>query len=228
MLYELKRQEGPPTLLFLHGFLGTAFDWKDVVKELPFTCYGIDLPGHGKAPFTPDFCPMLLETAGHLAPLNLIGYSMGGRLALQFAARYPEKVASLILLGAHPGLKTGHAERLAKDKALAEQIMSLSIDEFLQIWYDQPIFKTLVTKMNIRSMRKDQNQQLLSLAMEAFSLGHQPDLSHIPALRLVGEFDPTYREHYRHLPHTVIPNAGHAAHLENPNAVAEVIYAHYD
>jgi 2-succinyl-6-hydroxy-2,4-cyclohexadiene-1-carboxylate synthase len=224
VLHELKHTAQSPTLVFLHGFLGNAFDWNEVVTYLPFSSLSLDLPGHGGAPFTPDFCSMILEETKNFAPLHLVGYSMGGRLALQFAARYPEKMGSLTLLSAHLGLKTGHESRLEKDSALAKQLLSLSIDEFLRIWYDQPIFKTLVAKMDIRSKRAKQNREHLSLALQTFSLGHQPDLSSQPAHLIAGEQDATYRAHYQNLPHTLIPNAGHAAHLENPKAVAGVLY----
>jgi len=223
VLHELKREKGP-TLIFLHGFLGNHSDWNEVVKELPFPCLALDLPGHGKAPFTPNFCEYLLEETKHYVPLHLIGYSMGGRLALQFAAFHPEKINSLTLISAHLGLTSGQQNRLEKDRALAQKLLSLPIDEFLTIWYDQPIFKTLVAKRDIRSMRMNQNPELLSRALEAYSLGHQPNLSHIPAHLIVGELDSDYRAHYQPFPHTIIPNAGHAVHLENPKALAGALH----
>ncbi len=225
MLHKLKEVAGTPTLLFLHGFMGNHTDWQRVASHLPCTCLALNLPGHAGTPFTPDFASFLLQWIER--PLHLIGYSMGGRLALQFAARYPDKIASLTLISSHLGLKTGHAERLAKDQALAKEILSRSIDELLQIWYDQPIFQSLQSKMDVRSMRREQNREHLSLALEAFSLGHQPDLSRIPARLIVGELDEKYRAHYADLPHTIIPDAGHAAHLENPQAVAGAIYDHF-
>jgi 2-succinyl-6-hydroxy-2,4-cyclohexadiene-1-carboxylate synthase len=228
VLHELKRSSHGPTLVFLHGFLGNAFDWHEVAALLPFSSFALDLPGHNNAPFTPDFCTAILNATQRFEPLNLIGYSMGGRLALQFAAKHPDKIGSLTLLSAHLGLKTGHKHRLEKDLALAQQLVTLSIDEFLNIWYDQPIFKTLVAKMDIRSMRREQNKENLSLALSTFSLGHQPDrstlLASVPARLLVGELDDAYRAHYKDFPHTLIPDAGHAAHLENPQAVAGAIY----
>jgi 2-succinyl-6-hydroxy-2,4-cyclohexadiene-1-carboxylate synthase len=223
VLHELKREKAP-TLIFLHGFLGNISDWNEVVKELPFTCLALNLPGHGNEPFTPNFCEYLLQETKHNFPLNLIGYSMGGRLALQFAALYPEKINSLMLISSHLGLKSGQQNRLAKDRTLAQKLLSLPIDEFLTIWYDQPIFKTLVAKMDIRSMRKNQNPENLARALEAYSLGRQPDLSHIPSRLIVGELDHEYRAHYHPYPHTIIPNAGHAVHLENPQALAGALH----
>ena len=224
MLHELKRGKEGPTLIFLHGFLGTVSDWNEVVADLPFTCLALDLPGHGNAPFTPNFSEYLLEETKHESPLHLIGYSMGGRLALQFAALHPEKIQSLTLISSHLGLTSGHQIRLAKDRDFAQKLQSLPIDEFLTIWYDQPIFQSLVAKRDIRRMRRNQNREHLSLALEAYSLGHQPDLSHIPARLIVGEQDRDYRTLYQPFPHTIIPNAGHAIHLENPKALAGALH----
>ena len=225
--YTLKTGAQPP-LVFLHGFLGTAADWNAVVSQLPFHCIAFDLPGHGRSPFTPDFCKAFLRSTEDLKPFHLIGYSMGGRLSLQFAADHPDNILSLTLLSTHLGLTTAQqrARRLAKDRDIAQEILKISIDEFLKRWYDQKLFESLGSKMDICAMRKNQNCEGLSQAIEAFSLGRQLDFS--PQLPrhthlFVGEFDETYRVHYRGLPHEVIENAGHAIHLEHPQAVANAL-----
>lgn len=153
---------------------------------------------------------------------------MGGRLALQLAMRHPEKILSLRVLSAHLGLKTEaeRSQRLAKDRMLAQEILETPVDEFLKRWYDQPLFKTLISKMDIRSMRKKQNRDGLSKAVEAFSLGRQPDFSNslnMDTILFAGEFDETYRAHYQGLKHIIIKDAGHAAHLENPQGLATTI-----
>ena len=214
----LKKGTGIP-LIFLHGLLGTANDWEAVASYLPFHCIGFDLPGHGKSPFTPDFCTALSIEAP--PRFHLIGYSMGGRLALQFAHAYPHRIASLTLLSAHPGLDTEEEkqQRLAKDQMLAQEILRDPIDEFLKRWYDQPLFKTLVAKMDIRAMRNVQNREGLANAIDAFSLGRQHKLP-LCGLFLAGEHDPAYRR----FANAIIQDAGHAAHLENPEAIAKRIH----
>jgi len=224
-IFILKKSMQPNTpLLFLHGFLGTAADWDEVIAHLPHPCFALNLPGHGDAPFREDIDTVLLDAIERIGKPHLIGYSMGGRLALQFAARHRSKIEKLILLSAHPGLTAGHQERLTQDRTWCHKLKTRSIDEFLQDWYDQPIFKTLVAKMDIRTFRQHQRPLDLAYALEAFSLAHQPDLSHVPAHFLVGELDAVYRAHYKKLPHHLIAGAGHAAHLENPKAVAGVIH----
>jgi 2-succinyl-6-hydroxy-2,4-cyclohexadiene-1-carboxylate synthase len=208
--------------VFLHGFLGTSADWQPVIEELRLPSLALDLPGHGTAPFTPHFNELLYAATSHLPPFHLVGYSMGGRLALQFARAHPEKIASLTLLSTHLGLpnESARKERLQQDVLLAKRILETSVDEFLKQWYDQPLFRTLVSKMDIVSMRKKQDRAALAEAVYAFSLGHQPDFSSTSASLLVGEYDEIYQRHYAGKNPIIIPNAGHAAHLENPTAVA--------
>lgn len=195
-----------------------------VASHLPFPCIAFDLPGHGKSPFTPHFCPSFFQAAKHFSPFHLIGYSMGGRLALQYARQYPETIASLTLISTHLGLKTKEERtvRLEKDRLLAKRIR-FSFDDFLNEWYDQPIFETLVKKFDIRSMRQNQDPQGIANALETFSLGRQ-EKKDVSANLIAGEHDPAYLSQYSGLPHRIIPDAGHAVHLENPTDLARNIY----
>jgi 2-succinyl-6-hydroxy-2,4-cyclohexadiene-1-carboxylate synthase len=197
-------------LLFLHGFLGNKRDWDSVIRHLPFRCTALDLPGHGEGQTD------LFGAMRELESFHLVGYSMGGRLALQ----YPGKVESLTLLSTHLGLKSGHAERLLHDEQIAKEILEMPIDAFLKKWYDQPLFRTLREKMDICSMRKVQNREGLAEAVVRYSLAHQADYSGRECLRLVGEHDEKYQDRNA----TVVPDAGHAVHLENPEFIAKEIH----
>lgn len=204
----LKKGRGIP-LVFLHGFLGTSADWESVCSHLPEChCIGFDLPGHGKSPFMENFDIPLSQ-------FHLIGYSMGGRLALRIPK---EKVASLTLLSTHPGLKTEEEkqERLKRDTEWAKLLFELSIEEFLKRWYNQPLFKPFVPEL---SMRKQQNIPALAASLMHYSLAKQPryEIDHV----LVGERDEKFRSLFQNP--IVIPHAGHAIHLETPKAVAEII-----
>lgn len=204
----LKKGEGVP-IVFLHGFLGSSSDWQAVCSFLPdSTCIGIDLPGHGDSPFTETFDI-------DLPYFHLVGYSMGGRLALRIPK---EKVASLTLLSVHPGLKTEEEKqkRLQSDLEWVRLLRELPIDEFLKRWYDQPLFKPFVPDL---SMRKKQNIPALAASFMHYSLAHQKryEIDHV----LVGERDTKFRSLYENP--IIIPHAGHAIHLENPQAVAAII-----
>lgn len=207
-------------LLFFHGILGTSADWTAVVECLSeFACFGVDLPGHGTTPFTEHFFE---ELPCFQEPVHLIGYSLGGRLAMQYAVRFPEKIASLTIMSAHFGLTDPEEKkrRLAIDETWAKQFLEDPIDEVLQRWYDQPLFRTLRVDL---SMRKKQNVAGLAQTFVHYSVAGQPFVQPQNALYLVGEYDLKYRELYQSVPHEIIPGAGHAVHLENPRAVAIAI-----
>ena len=204
----LKQGSGVP-LVFLHGFLGSSFDWLPVCSYLPdCLCIGVDLPGHGKSPFTEDFCSAMPD----FPSMHLIGYSMGGRLAMQYAEKFPEKIASLTVLSAHPGLATAQEKqaRLVLDRQWADK-MRACFQTFLQEWYAQPIFA------GFRPDRSTQNPELLAKTLLHYSLGNQ-NVMQPQAHFLVGERDLKYRALFPHA--TVIPDAGHMIHLENPREVA--------
>jgi len=205
-------------VVFLHGFLGTGNDWTEVIKHLPFPCMTFDLPGHGNS--LPDFD--LFAEMEKLPPFHLVGYSMGGRLCLQYSG----KTLSLTLISTHLGLQTEleKQERLSKDQVTAEQILSTPIDQFLSQWYDQPLFSSLRSKIDICGLRKKQTREGLADALMKFSLGKQPDYSNKKAQYILGEKDEKYRTLYQKIPHTLIPDAGHAVHLENPILLAKEIY----
>jgi 2-succinyl-6-hydroxy-2,4-cyclohexadiene-1-carboxylate synthase len=203
-------------IVFLHGFLGQPSDWAPVISCLPpHLSIKIELPGHGTTAFTKNFTLNLSFPKFHL-----VGYSMGGRLALQYARKFPEKIASLTILSAHPGLHTCDEKksRLEIDKKWATKLLKLPIDEFLAQWYDQPLFQSFKPDF---SMRRNHNPKALAAALLHYSLGAQDFYQPKEALYLVGEKDEKYRSIYKSA--TIIPNAGHVVHLENPKAVAEVI-----
>jgi 2-succinyl-6-hydroxy-2,4-cyclohexadiene-1-carboxylate synthase len=204
----LKKGPGLP-IVFLHGFLGTAADWESVCSYLPPSyCIGFDLPGHGQSPFTE-------EVDIPLPRFHLVGYSMGGRIALALAAKHPEKIASLTLMSVHPGLHSDEEKknREVTDRYWADLLLQLPIDKFLLDWYSQPIFKPFVPDL---SMRKNQNVSELAKALIHYSLSKQPYYP-IEGV-LVGERDEKFRKLYEHP--VLIANAGHMVHLENPQAVA--------
>ncbi len=204
----LKTGPGIP-LVFLHGFLGKSEDWEAVTSFLPpCECIAFDLPGHGNSPFLPDFDI-------DIPRFHLIGYSMGGRIALQFFAK---KAETLTLLSVHPGLQTEEErkKRLENDQFWADLLLEVPIDEFLLRWYDQSIF--IPFKPNL-TMRKQQNIHDLRSALLQYSLAKQPryEIEKV----LIGEKDEKFKALYKEP--TLIPNAGHMLHLENPQAVAEII-----
>lgn len=216
MLVSHVLKQGPgPLFVFLHGFLGNSWDWKEVCAHLPdsWHCIGMDLPGHGDSVFTEDFLgkfPVFREK------MHLVGYSMGGRLAMQVAAHFPDRVATLALCSAHPGLseESERKKRLEHDRKWTAKLRRLSIDAFLKEWYDQPIFN------GFRPERTFGDRKSLARSLMHYSLARLPFVE-TNALAIVGEQDEKFRKLWKSS--EIVPKAGHAVHLENPKAVAEIL-----
>lgn len=192
-------------LVFLHGFLGSPQDWEGVIKHLPeYSCQALSYPFQ--------------------IPQNsiLIGYSMGGRIALK--ASYPK-----ILLSTHPGLKTPEekAERWHQDQLWIQKLHQAPLEGFLKAWYAQPLFDSLRTHPafpKVLSRRLKQDPVVIAQMLTQESLAHQEFKLH-EAIFMHGQFDQKYAQLYKHLniPSLEISDAGHAAHLENPQGCAEAI-----
>jgi len=159
-------------MTFLHGFLGSG-------KEAPCGWRGITLPGHA---FTPPldeevwFEPTLEWLKPQLDGGPLIGYSLGGRIALMAALRFPHLVSKALIISAHPGLEEGKEERLNRDRATAEKLVREGLPLFLESWYAQPLFKGLDLPPSIREIRLHHNPHNLAKALIGYSLGNQPSL----------------------------------------------------
>jgi 2-succinyl-6-hydroxy-2,4-cyclohexadiene-1-carboxylate synthase len=186
-----------PQLCFLHGFLGCPEDWEEVVSELG---YGLPLSYPFEVP----------------QDAILVGYSMGGRIAL----KYPNPK---VIISAHLGLDQGHEERKAEEEKWILLLKTLPFPGFLEIWYEQPLFDSLRAHPNFsqilaRRLKQDPSQALHQLCHHRLS--EQPKFSPSPNdLFLYGETDFKYKKPYS-IP---IERSGHACHLENPQACAHII-----
>ncbi len=104
-------QQQAPTLVLLHGLLGDSHDWAEVIAGLEgIHCLALDLPGHGQNHHVQVgsfevFHHWLVDTliTHGVRHYCLLGYSLGGRLALYHASRQPPGLEALWLESAHPG-----------------------------------------------------------------------------------------------------------------------------
>ena len=221
-----------PPLIFLHGFLGAKEDWAAMFPffEKKFYCTALDLPGHGATPYCDGILAALqVRLDAPLKPV-LIGYSMGGRIAMQLQPF----ASAVILLSAHPGL-TDEKEKEARlkiDLMWGEKLLRLPFEQFLVEWYAQPLFHHLQNNpsllQNTLKRRAAQNPTSLAQVMLQLSLAKMPAVRcDRPTLFLCGEEDLKYRDLYSRLPKSVamhsIKNCGHVIHLEKPKECAEII-----
>ena len=235
-----------PALVLLHGFMGSMDDWQPLVSHLEAHCYLVlvDLPGHGGSllgshPGFNGFAHRLeqtLTTQG-LPDYSLLGYSLGGRLAMAYTQEYQHRVKQLLLEGAHPGLEKmdEREQRHQSDQQWADRFHHEPVKEVLQDWYQQAVFAVLSEnqRSDLIEVRRHQSGQDLSRAMMAFSLSEQPDYR--PFLRqnsasvhfLVGERDSKFSKLGQMLLDDdclnelhVIQQSGHNIHREQPKALA--------
>ena len=164
---------------------------------------------------------------------SVVGYSMGGRLALYTILHFPHRFEKGIIESSSPGLKTKtqRDERRKIDEKRAQELENSSLLEFLLRWYNQPLFKSLLNSPQFDKMiaRRLQNKPLeLAKSLRYMGTGSQPSLweklkeNQIPLLLLVGEEDVKYREINAQMASccriakvAIAPNAGHNVYLEN-------------
>jgi 2-succinyl-6-hydroxy-2,4-cyclohexadiene-1-carboxylate synthase len=133
----------PTPVVLLHGFAGTARHWDRVIAELPEGCFAPAALNLTDAdPLTPDGVTRLVSRATAAEPMILVGYSMGGRLALHAALAMPDRIRRLVLVSASAGIEDRNereARRLADD-ALAREIERDPIESFISRWGALPLF----------------------------------------------------------------------------------------
>lgn len=242
---------GRDTVVALHGFTGTGADFEVLVEVLggAITLVAPDLPGHGLAadavldlPTCADALARLVDREGLDRPW-LLGYSMGGRTALQLAVRHPDRIRGLVLVGAHPGITDAdeRAARLGADARRIGAIERAGVDAFLSEWRRIPLIATQDEIPQpwlgrMRERRAGLRGAGLQASLEGMGTGGMEPLWHaltdlpMPVLWLAGERDPRYvtltERAARATPrgtHAVVPGAGHAAHLEAPQAFADIV-----
>ncbi|VUS63244.1 2-succinyl-6-hydroxy-2,4-cyclohexadiene-1-carboxylate synthase [Klebsiella pasteurii] len=232
-------QPGHPWLVFLHGFSGDCREWLTVGQA--FGAYSrlyIDLPGHGgsakiAANSLAEVSHLIEKTLNSYNILKywLVGYSLGGRVAMYFACQPREGLCGLVVEGGHPGLADENQRLLRRrnDAAWAERFRREPLTQVFADWYQQPVFASLdaAQRAALIALRSRNNGGTLAAMLQASSLAEQPDLREalrareFPFHYLCGERDSKFRAIADELSATthVINHVGHNAHRENPGAV---------
>jgi 2-succinyl-6-hydroxy-2,4-cyclohexadiene-1-carboxylate synthase len=232
-------------VILLHGFTHTGRSWDPVVAALGerYRPVAPDIRGHGSASGRrPVSLEAVIDDIAALdsGPFTLIGYSMGGRIALHIALALPERVQELLLIGASPGIAHA-AERAARretDERLADQIEQMSIEEFATRWAANPVLEGQPQWIGEDRLRN--TPAGLARALRGLGTGALPSLwgrlgeLSMPVTLVVGERDQKFRgiamETALAVPDAeviVVPGAGHAVHLEAPEAVASALGHRY-
>ena len=232
-------------LVLLHGFTHTGASWRPVIASLPESMAPLapDLRGHGASSGRrPVTLSAVLDDVGSIAPdrFVLVGYSMGGRIALHAALAMPERVSALVLVSASPGIAdAGERDtRRRADERLADSIERGTIGEFARSWAKTPVLTGLSPDVEA-AVHRDRlrcTTDGLASALRGLGTGVLPSLwerlcdVRMPVMVIAGGRDEKFcgiaRQMAAALPSShveVIPGTGHAAHLERPRRIASVI-----
>lgn len=235
----------PPALVFLHGFTHTGASWGPVRGALGerYRAWAPDIRGHGQASeLTPVDLTHVIDDVSAGAPqsFTLVGYSMGGRIALHVALALSDRVNRLILIGASPGI-ADPAERSARreaDARLADRIEAMRIEQFAAEWARTPVLAGLPPEA-ARAVHADRlrNRPVgLARALRGLGTGSLPSLwprlreLTIPVTLVAGgrdeKFSALAEEMAAQIPAgrvQIVPSAGHAVHLEAPGALGTLV-----
>ena len=251
--HEVSGDRRSPAFLFLHGFMGSSADWREVLGTIGDRayCIAVDLPGHGASlGMSQDTYTIEGATRAVIGTLDRLegihpvvaGYSMGGRLALYLALRYPERCAGLFLESASPGLENAgeRAARRLADESKAKCLESGDLRAFLRDWYRQPLFASLARDEDLLyrtiEARRRNNPGELALSLRGMGTGSQPSLwvelegLAVPALAVAGGMDKKYAgissrmaSISPRIESAIVPGAGHTVHAEIPAAYASLL-----
>ncbi|MFM2089772.1 MAG: hypothetical protein RLZZ127_261 [Planctomycetota bacterium] len=230
--------------LVLHGFTEDDTAWAETCP-LPGARYAL-LPGHGWRPCTQ---PGIRELAADLATQlpaeggDVVGYSMGGRIALRMALDHPQRIRRMVLVSSGPGWRAGEerTRRTRLDEALAQILDEDGIGPFVAWWESNPVLRpakpfSATMTARLRARRLSHDPCGLASALRAYGSGTMEGLwdrlgeIRVPTLLVAGAADARYcgvmGEMAARMPQArlvVIPDAGHAIHREQPAPLAEAI-----
>lgn len=243
--FSYRLQGSGPVALFVHGFPLDSSMWLDQIADLSDIrrCVAPDLRGFGGSiPTTESDLSMerhaddlhAMLDALWIETVDLVGFSMGGYIALAFAERHPGRLRSLALVDTKsaPDSEAGKegrdaaAARVTADgrSALASDLIGVLLDESASLW----------TRARFRTMVESTPTETIVAALEG--MRDRPDRTAvlaklaIPVAVIVGENDvPTPVSEAEQMARTaggrftVIPHAGHIAPIEQPSTVADAL-----
>lgn len=238
--------EGPP-LIMLHGLLGSLHNWLPLARKFAerFKVFAVDQRNHGLSPHSPDFgydhmardLHELMNAQG-LTSAHVLGHSMGGKTAMQFALLYPDQVEKLVVVDispkAHVPRQTGTLQallaldlgkfqhRVEMDVALAGSVPDEELRQFLLTNVARDKAGSFHWKANLAAIWE--NRRLLGAALESerpcikpalFIRGGRSDYVADADLDLI-------RRLFPQAVMQTIPEAGHWVHVDTPEEFTKV------
>jgi 2-succinyl-6-hydroxy-2,4-cyclohexadiene-1-carboxylate synthase len=223
-------------VLFIPGFMQRGDAWRPVA-ELLTERYPSTLLDHREHSLE----GRLAEIAGEAEEGSvLVGYSLGGRLALRAVLRDPGRYAGLVTVSASPGIDEPamRSARAEADDRLAAWMEAAPIEDVVSIWERQPLFadqsEGLIEEQRAGRMSHDPGElamllrtagqgvlepvwhELVTLDVPLLAIAGARDEGYVAAAQRMADMAPNGRA-------AIVEDAGHAAHLQQPRRVAELI-----
>jgi len=231
----------PKRVAFVHGFTQTRDSWIPLLNNLPdvYQYLTIDAPGHGESSHISgdlhQTADMIVATAGRGV---YCGYSMGARMCLHAALSHPSEVTGLVLISGTAGIDDDveRRKRRQSDQQLAQHILDVGVNQFVDEWLSQPMFNSLPKDDGDRALRKTNTASGLANNLIATGTGSQQPLwdrlgeLRIPVLIIAGANDLKFTVFAERLHRlisssqlTSVEGAGHTVHYEQLIAVAALL-----
>ncbi|MDN3507712.1 MAG: alpha/beta fold hydrolase [Simkaniaceae bacterium] len=219
-------------LVFLHGLFGSPDDWNGIADKNDLC---LTLPGHCYTPVAPllSILDLLPKTC------DLVGYSMGGRIAMQLKLLEPDRIGKIVILSANPGIEDIklREDRRALDINRAQEIRTNGLPQFLETWYNKDLFEPLRNAKDFDAIferRLQHKETSVAKILEEYSIGTQTPLweglmkHKIDTRFIFGQTDFSYEPIAKRLEkdgHRVVimQTCGHAMHLEVPGQSKQII-----
>jgi len=235
--------QGNP-IIILHGLFGTLDNWQTIARQLSekYLVYLVDQRNHGRSPHTKDFNYSLLaedlkdfmESEG-MSQATIIGHSMGGKTAMQFAVSYPEMVTSLIVVDIAPKVyEGGHQEifdallsvdlkkiesRKMAEEQLMEKIPDAGIRQFLLKNLTRNKEGGYQWKMNLPAIYKNYQHILDNILLDEPYTGSSLFIRGERSGYIKETDDSLIKDTFPEAEIITISNAGHWVHAEAPKAL---------
>lgn len=239
-------------IICLHGFSESCLTWKELFIQ-GYKIFKIDFIGHGKSDKPNEQEYYHVETMiNHLHDIIselvktkyiLMGYSMGGRIAVKYALSYADEIEELILESCSFGIKDEKEKsmRYLSDKLLAEEIIKKGLSWFQKYWSSLKIFETQKKlpkeiKERVDSVRLQNSKIALANTLMGSGqgvfpyCGEQIEKMQLPILYICGKLDEKYSELGRrylkrmsNMKYVQVDDAGHNVHLEKPKEFQYII-----
>lgn len=241
MIYSKIEGSGKP-LFIIHGFLGMSDNWKTLALQyvlLGFEVHLLDMRNHGRSFHSGDFSYEIMANdvleycnSKKIVKLDLIGHSMGGKVAMLFATQHPERIDKLIIADIGPKFYAPHHHKILEglnainfntkpsrteiEKVLISYIPDFGTRQFLMknLYWKTP--DQLDFRFNLKVLNQEINQIGVALPKDAFFAKPSLFIRGGNSNYILDSDIDVIKVYFPNMILETIPNVGHWLHAENP------------